>query len=342
MKAARLFEYDSPLRVVDIDPPKLLDGNSVIVRVKGAGVCHTDLHIIEGVWREKVSPSLPLTLGHENAGVVEEVGEAVSGLFKKGDPVILHPRISCGFCRACRSGEDMHCESGFRFPGLTMDGGFAELMVTSARCLIRADGLDLAEIAPLADAGLTAMRAVKKAVPLAYPGAYVAVVGVGGVGHIAIQLLKHMTNANIIAIDVHPDKLKLAEQLKADYVVDAKKDAVNQVMEITKGKGVNVAIDFVGTKETHLNCFRMLRSAGKLVFVGYGGTLEIKSIDMIAGELTVEGSLVGNYIELVDLIELAKQGKVRVIVSKYKLEEVGEVLERLKKGEIVGRAVLLP
>jgi len=131
------------------------------VRVRGAGVCHTDLHIIEGIWREKVSPSLPLTLEHKNAGLVEEVGEAVSR-FKKGGPVILHPRITDVVCRACRAGEDMHCEN-LRFTVLTMDGGFAEFMVTSVRCLVKIDGLELAEITPLADAGLTAMRAVRKA-----------------------------------------------------------------------------------------------------------------------------------------------------------------------------------
>ncbi|MCS7095124.1 MAG: NAD(P)-dependent alcohol dehydrogenase [Thaumarchaeota archaeon] len=340
MKAARLFEYHKPLKVVEADYPKITRPDQVIVRIKGAGVCHTDLHIQEGMWHEKTNVRLPYTPGHENAGTIEEVGEGVEG-FKKNDPVILHPAVTDGTCRACRAGEDMHCEN-LGFPGLDRDGGFAEFVVTSVRSLVRADGLDLTEIAPLADAGLTAIRAVKKAATNSYPGAFIGVVGVGGLGHIAIQLLRHMSNASIIAVDIVESKLKLAEQFGAHYVVDAKKDAVKSILEITKGKGVNAIIDFVGTQATHDTCYKSLRKGGKFVIVGYGGMINARSIDMIASELTVEGSLVGNYLELADLVELARQGKVRVVTNKYPLDRVNEVLESLKGGGLMGRAVLTP
>src|SRR5213080_3379681 len=202
MKAARLFSYDKPLKVVDVDAPRIKSPTEVLVRVTGAGVCHTDLHIVEGVWREKVQVTLPYTLGHENAGIVQEVGNAVTS-FKKGEKVIVHPVMTDGTCRPCRIGEDMHCEN-LTFPGITADGGFAE------------------DVAPLADAGLTAIRAVKKAASRTTSGSNVVVQGVGGLGHIALQLLRCMTNAYITASDIAESKLRLAEKMGAHRVIDAR------------------------------------------------------------------------------------------------------------------------
>ena len=161
MKAARLFAYDKPLKIVDVDVPRVKSSTEVLVRITGAGVCHTDLHVVEGVWREKVQRSLPYTLGHENAGLVKEIGDDVKAV-KEGDRVILHPVIVDGLCRPCRIGDDMHCEN-LVFPGITADGGFAEYLVTSERSLVNIHDLKPEDVAPLADAGLTAIRAVKKA-----------------------------------------------------------------------------------------------------------------------------------------------------------------------------------
>ena len=340
MKAARLFAYDKPLRVVDTDVPRLKNPTDVLVRVTGAGVCHTDLHIVEGVWREKVQPSLPYTLGHENAGVIEETGEAVTS-FRKGDKVILHPVISDGLCRACRIGEDMHCEN-LVFPGITADGGFAEYLPTTERSLVRIHDLEPAEVAPLADAGLTAIRAVKKAASRTTSGSHVVVQGVGGLGHITIQLLRCMTNTVISAVDIAESKLRLAEKMGAHHVVDARKDPVKQVMEITGKRGAEVVIDLVGNDQTLANGMRMLRKGGTLIIVGYGGTASLKAIDMIFSEFSVLGSLVGNWDELRELIELTRQGKVRVITHQGKLDEVNEILEQLKKGALEGRGVVVP
>ena len=310
------------------------------MRITGAGVCHTDLHIVEGVWHEKVQPSLPYTLGHENAGLVKEIGEDVTAV-KEGDRVILHPVITDGLCRPCRIGEDMHCEN-LVFPGITADGGFAEYLVTSQRSLVNIHDLKPEDVAPLADAGLTAIRAVKKAASRTTSGSHVVVQGIGGLGHISLQLLRCMTNTVITATDVAESKLRLAEKLGAHHVVDARKDPVKQVMAITQKKGAEVVIDLVGNDQTLANGMKMLRKGGSLIIVGYGGSLNLKAIDMIFAEVSVLGSLVGNWDELRELIELTRQGKVRVITRKGKLDEVNDFLEQLKKGTLEGRGVVIP
>jgi NAD+-dependent secondary alcohol dehydrogenase Adh1 len=340
MKAARLFAYDKPLRLVDVETPILKNPSDVLVRVTGAGVCHTDLHIVEGVWKEKVQVALPYTLGHENAGIVEEVGPAATSV-RKGEKVILHPVLPDGLCRACRIGEDMHCEN-LVFPGITADGGFAQYIRTSERSLVRLNELEPADVAPLADAGLTAIRAVKKTASRTTSGSHVIVQGVGGLGHIALQLLRCMTNAYVTAADVVESKLRLAEKMGAHHVVDARRDPVKQVMDITRGRGAEVVIDLVGNDQTLANGMKMLRKGGSLVIVGYGGTANLKAIDMIFSEFSVLGSLVGNWDELRELIELTRQGKVRVLTKKGKLDEVNEMLDQLKKGTLEGRGVVIP
>lgn len=310
------------------------------MRITGAGVCHTDLHIVEGVWHEKVQPSLPYTLGHENAGLVKEIGEDVTAV-KEGDRVILHPVMTDGLCRPCRIGEDMHCEN-LVFPGITADGGFAEYLVTSERSLVNIHDLKPEDVAPLADAGLTVIRAVKKAASRTTSGSHVVVQGIGGLGHICLQLLRCMTNTVITVTDVAESKLRLAEKLGAHHVVDARKDPVKQVMTITQKKGADVVIDLVGNDQTLANGMKMLRKGGSLIIVGYGGSLNLKAIDMIFAEMSVLGSLVGNWDELRELIELTRQGKVRVITRKGKLDEVNDFLQQLKKGTLEGRGVVIP
>jgi NAD+-dependent secondary alcohol dehydrogenase Adh1 len=340
MRAARLFSYAKPLRVVQVEPPRIKGPTEVLVRVTGAGVCHTDLHIVEGVWREKVDVTLPYTLGHENAGVVQELGEAVTS-FKKGEKVIVHPVMSDGTCRPCRIGEDMHCEN-LVFPGISADGGFAEVLRTSERSLVRIGDLEPDDVAPLADAGLTAIRAVKKVAGRTTSGSNVVVIGVGGLGHIALQLLRCMTNAVITAADVSESKLRLAEKMGAHHVVDARRDPVKQVMELTGKRGADVVIDLVGNDQTLANGMKMLHKGGALVIVGYGGTISVKAIDMIFSEYSVLGSLVGNWDELRELVELTRQGKVRVITKKGKLDEVNDFLGMLKNGSLEGRGVVIP
>ncbi|RVC46223.1 NAD(P)-dependent alcohol dehydrogenase, partial [Mesorhizobium sp. M4A.F.Ca.ET.090.04.2.1] len=193
MKAARLYEYDPhmnvKLKIEDVVAPTITAPDEVIVRVGAAGLCRTDLHIIEGVWKPTMDPDgslLPYIMGHENAGWVEEVGSGVRSV-KRGDAVICHPFRSCGICLNCRHGEDMYCDNG-QFPGLGMNGGFAEYFITSERSLIKLNAnVTPIEVAPLADAGITAYRAAKRAAKLLRPGSYCVLLGIGGLGHIALQ-----------------------------------------------------------------------------------------------------------------------------------------------------------
>jgi NAD+-dependent secondary alcohol dehydrogenase Adh1 len=192
VKAARLHEYHAPLKVEETDEPKAVGPLDVVVRIGAAGLCRTDLHIQEGQWAEKSQVELPYTPGHENAGWIHEVGSAVTNV-EVGDTVIVHPFITCGLCRACRAGDDMHCVNG-SFPGINRDGGFADFLFTSARSVVKLDPtLHPKDIAALADAGLTAIHAVKKAIPVLGSGTQVVVIGAGGLGHIGIQCLKAMT-----------------------------------------------------------------------------------------------------------------------------------------------------
>src|SRR4051794_10458188 len=200
MKAARLHKYHEALKVEEIDEPKILGPWDVIVKVGAAGLCRTDLHIQEGQWAEKSQVVLPYIPGHENAGWIEEVGAGVTNV-EVGDTVIVHPFISCGLCRPCRRGDDMHCVNG-AFPGIDRDGGFAEPLQTSARSVVKLDpSLEPASIAALADAGLTAIHAVKKAIDVLGPGTKAVVIGAGGLGHIGIQCLKALTATEIVVVD---------------------------------------------------------------------------------------------------------------------------------------------
>src|SRR5438876_337703 len=218
MKAARLHAYHDPLALDEVEEPRAEGPLDVVVRIGAAGLCRTDLHIQEGQWAEKSGVELPYTPGHENAGWIHEVGSAVTNV-EVGDTVIVHPFISCGLCGPCRAGDDMHCLNG-SFPGINCDGGFADFLQTSARSVVKLDpSLEPKDIAALADAGLTAIHAVKKAVAVLGPGTRAVVIGAGGLGHIGIQCLKAMTSAQIIVIDPSEPALALAGEMGADHTV---------------------------------------------------------------------------------------------------------------------------
>src|SRR6056297_1798300 len=223
MRAARLHEYTENmgdgLSIDEIDAPQVTASDDVIVEVDGAGWCQTDNHIIEGMWADYVPQELPMTLGHENAGTVVETGTEVS-LVSEGDQVICHPVQTCGTCRPCRQGETMYCENA-AFNGLTTDGGFADELHTSERSVIPLpDGVDPADIAPHADAGITAYHAAKKAVRDLNPGDAAVVIGIGGLGHIGLQCIDAMSAADIVAVDIKQAARDLADELGAHYTVD--------------------------------------------------------------------------------------------------------------------------
>jgi len=272
MKAQVLKAYDDHLTasswvsMENVPDPAIEKASEVIVRIGGAGVCRTDLHIIEGVWREATDADgklLPLIMGHENAGWIEDVGSEVQG-FKKGDPVIIHPKITGGTCLACRRGHDMHGEDA-SFPGVSCDGGYAEALKTSVRNIVKLPHtLAPKEVAPYADAGLTAYRGAKKA-------------------------------SEIIVVDPADTALALAETCGADALVKADGNEVEKVLEITKGLGAEAVLDFVAERGTTAKGLAMTRDMGSYYVIGYGEDINVSAFEMITTEKNIIGNLVGTW-----------------------------------------------
>jgi NAD+-dependent secondary alcohol dehydrogenase Adh1 len=341
MRAARLHEYGKRPEIEEVAEPQITGPLDVIVRIGGAGLCRTDLHIVEGQWREKSGVALPYTLGHENAGWVHEVGAAV-GNVAPGDAVVVHPLITCGLCRACRAGDDMHCASSL-FPGISADGGFAEFLKTNARAVIKLDaGLQPADVAAHTDAGLTAYHAVKKAAKLLHPGTTAVVIGAGGLGHIGIQSLKVLTPAHVIVVDRSEEALELGRQVGADDAVLADGRQVEQLRERTDGLGAEVVLDFVGEGGALEDAIGMLREAGTHYVIGYGGELRVPAIDVISAEINFVGNLVGTYNELAELMTLARQGRVTLHTRAYQLDAINDAMDDLDHGRLHGRGILVP
>ncbi|MDQ0380911.1 NAD(P)-dependent alcohol dehydrogenase [Amycolatopsis thermophila] len=341
MKAVQVVGYHENLRMTEVPQPQVTGPFDVIVRIGGAGVCRTDIHILEGQWAQKSGVTLPYTIGHENAGWVHAVGSAVTNV-AEGDKVIVHPLITCGLCRACRSGDDVHC-SASQFPGIDTHGGYAEYLKTSARSVVRIDdALEPADVAALADAGLTAYHAAAKAARRLRPGDRCVVIGAGGLGHIGIQVLKALTAAELVVVDRNPDAVELAVSIGADHGVVAQGRHVEEVLDLTGGAGAEVVLDFVGEGGATRDGVAMLRRAGDYHVVGYGENIDVPTIDIISTEINFIGNLVGSYTDLCELMVLAAQGRVRLHTTKYPLEGFQDALDDLGAGRIRGRAILTP
>jgi NAD+-dependent secondary alcohol dehydrogenase Adh1 len=340
VKAALLREYHRPLELVERPMPEPTRPDEVCVRVEGAGVCATDLHTIDGEM-EPAGVTLPRVLGHENAGRVAAVGELVSTV-EVGAPVLVYPPYSCGLCVPCRRGRDMYCER-HQFTGLTVDGGFAEYVVVAERSLVRLPpGVAPVDVAPHADAGITAYHAVKRVAHLALPGSTAVVIGVGGVGHVGLQLVRELgSGAAVVAVDSNAQRRSLAEELGADTVLDSG-GAPDAVRELSDGRGADVVLDFVGNDETHAGGMAMLARGGTYSMVGFGGTLSVPSAAMVGGEQTAMANLVGSWIDLWELMQLHGSGRLTLKTETHPLEDVNEVLKRLREGDVTGRAVLVP
>lgn len=350
MKAQVLHGYDEQLTadrwvsLENVPDPTIARSTDVIVRIGGAGVCRTDLHIIEGVWKPHMDPNgdqlLPLIMGHENAGWVEAVGKEVEGI-RVGDPVIVHPKISGGTCLACRRGHDMHGPG--KFPGLDCNGGYAEYLCTAERNIVALPKtLAPKDVAAYADAGLTAYRAVKKATRHLLPGERCVVIGAGGLGHIGIQCLRAMCAADIIVVDTSDASLTLAGQSGAHHLVKADGDEVEAVLALTEGRGAEAVIDFVGEKGTTTKGLAMTRPMGSYYVVGYGEDIRVPTVDMVISEKNIIGNLVGTFAELVELMALADRGLVHLSTVEYRLADANQALKDLNAGKIHGRAVLIP
>jgi NAD+-dependent secondary alcohol dehydrogenase Adh1 len=327
------------LELIERAVPEPTRPDDVLVRIAGAGVCATDLHAIDGEL-EPAGLSPPIVLGHENAGWVEATGEFVATV-APGDGVLLYPPFSCGLCVPCRRGNDVHCER-HQFTGLTVDGGFADFVLVSERSVLKLPaGTDPTELAPYADAGITAYHAVKKLAHLACPGSTSVVIGVGGVGHIALQLLKELGSGAVVAVETDERRQRLARELGADETIGGH-DVADAVREHTNGRGADLVLDFVGSDQTHADGMAMLARLGTYSMVGYGGTLSVPSTAMVGMEQAAVANLVGSWIDLWEVLQLQARGTLMLKSETYVLDDVNDVLAMLREGDITGRAVLVP
>ncbi|MDI9240001.1 NAD(P)-dependent alcohol dehydrogenase [Lysobacter sp. LF1] len=343
MKAVRFVEVGKPAEIVDVPQPKPGPGQ-VLLKIGGAGVCHSDLHIMD----EDLGLKGPFTLGHENAGWIAGVGQGVDG-WKEGDPVAVYGPWGCGRCHTCQTSAENYCENhaslGTMGGGLGSDGGMADYMlVPSPRLLVPLGKLDPVLAAPLSDAALTPYHAIKSALPMLTPDTHVLVIGIGGLGHMAVQLLQVLCAATVIAGDIDEAKLAHAKELGVRHVVNTHDSnaAAEAIGKLTGPRGVTLALDFVGAQPTVDLCVRVVGRNSRITVVGLaGGTLHYAANRPPYGcQVTIP--YWGSRTELMEVISLAAEGKIHPLVEKFPLEKAVDVYRRLREGSIKGRAVLLP
>ncbi|MBO0731055.1 MAG: NAD(P)-dependent alcohol dehydrogenase [Acidimicrobiaceae bacterium] len=345
MRALRLTAWKADPSLVEVAEPVAGPGE-VVVRIAGAGACHSDLHLMHDFDASMAPWSLPFTLGHENAGWVHELGPGVSEL-SVGQPVAVSGAWGCGQCDRCRAGLENYCshpEIAGPSGGLGRDGGMAELLlVPAARHLVPLPaGLDPVSAAPLTDAGLTPYHAIRRSEAKLGEGSNAVVIGVGGLGHLAVQLLAATVPARIIAVDARAVALELARAAGAADCVEAGPDAATAIREATSGQGADVVLDFVGLDATMALAASVARPLGDVTIVGIGGGTLPVSFFSVPYEVSIQTTYWGNRWELESLLALAAQGKVRPQVTTYPLEQAVDVYHQLEGGHIAGRAVIEP
>ncbi|MBI4841817.1 MAG: zinc-binding dehydrogenase [candidate division NC10 bacterium] len=336
MRAARYHGPGKPLSLERL-PVRPLKAGEALVRVRAAGICHTDLHFLSGVLNLGIHP---LTLGHEIAGEVADLSGAAPGV-GVGDRVLVSYYATCGRCHWCRTDRANLCPQVVAEYGFTADGGYAEYVVVPAANLVKLPGtLDLAEAATLGCSVTTAIHAARTIADLRV-GETAVVYGVGGVGFGLIQFCK-LAGARVIAVSRSPEKRARASQLGADAVVDGTADVAQAIRAITHGEGADVVFELVGTEVTMAHAVKSLRRRGRLVFIGYSQDLFVASpLQLVIGELTVTASVGNTFDELLQAVDLAAAGKIRAVVDRnVSLDQLPATLEALRKGGIVGRAVV--
>ena len=318
------------VEITELPMPEPVGTNDVMVRVTGAGVCRTELHILQG----EIPVELPHVLGHENAGFVEAVGAGVESV-QVGDPVLCYPFISSGLSGPERDGLDQWAPDRIT-PGIDAPGGFATHLLSHERAMVKLpEGTDPTDLAPLTDAGLAAYRACTK--PDLHPGDTVVVFGSGGLGHLAIQILAAKSPVRIVAVDIRSEARELAAECGADVAVSP-----GELSSILGADHPVAVLDFVGSDRTAATGLALLGFGGHYVVVGVGGDVKVPIFDLVGSEKKIEGVYVGSYRELVELTELALAGRVVPRVTSYPLAQASHALTDLAAGRIIGRAVLTP
>ncbi|MEX0861180.1 alcohol dehydrogenase [Nitrosopumilus sp.] len=350
MKSARITGPNEPLVVSESETPTP-QGIQVLVKVKSVGVCHSDLHLWEGGYDlgdgqfMKVTDrgvKYPVIPGHEIVGTVESIGNDVSGV-SIGDEVLVFPWIGCGNCPACNVGNENLCDTP-KSMGVFQDGGYSDYtLIPNSKYLAKLDGVNPDAATSLACSGLTAYNAIKKSNQNSPE--FIVIVGAGGLGLMGVQLAKAITNAKIICVDLDDQKLQTAKEMGADYTVNSKDPETSQkIMAICNNKGADSVVDFVNAPPTVKLDLAILRKRGNLVLVGlFGGSIELSLVTIPLKSIIIQGAYTGNYADMVELLDLARQGTINPVISRrYSLDDANAALEDLKARKILGRAVINP
>lgn len=346
MKAVQLVA-PGRLEVVDVAVPDIGRGE-VLLKVAAAGLCHSDVH----VWHmpEAVFP-LPMTLGHETAGHVVRTGPDVTG-WSEGDVALVHLIWACGACAACTRGDDNVCFAAGRgamppTPGLGPAGGMAEYMAVPAQYLVPLGELDPVTAAPLADAGMTPYHVIRNSLRVLRPGATAVVIGIGGLGHVAVQVLRHLSAASVIAVDVSETRREAALRHGAHVALPADSTTVAAVLELTAGRGAEAVLDFVGNQSTVELAAETVAPDGVYQLVGIGaGAVPLAATPRFGAGwpwgASVRTSYGGTKADLLECVALASAGRLSIDVDTFSLSDAVTAFDRLEQGTINGRAVLIP
>lgn len=348
MKALRYVAVGQAPEIVEIPIPVPGPGQ-VLLKVTAGGVCHSDDYVM-GLSEEEYAAAgypLPLTLGHEGAGIVHQLGEGVGAALSVGDAVAVYGPWGCGRCHNCAMGQENYCTNaaaeGIMPPGLGSQGSMAEYMIVDdARHLVPLGDLDPVKNVSLTDAGLTPYHAIKRSLPKLGAGTHAVVIGTGGLGHVGIQILKALSGATVIALDVSDEKLELATHVGADHVLISDADAADAIRELTGGLGANAVFDFVGANPTMALAQSVAALDSDVTIVGIGGGSMTFAFGTIAFDAAVRFPYWGSRSELIEVLDLARAGKIDVEVQQYSLADGPKAYADLAATAIRGRAVIVP
>ena len=345
MRALQLVEWQQPPQVREVPDPEPGPGE-VLVRVGAAGLCHSDLHLLHDFAPGSMPWPLPFTLGHENAGWVAALGDGVTGV-EVGEPVAVYGPWGCGRCARCARGRENYCERAAEFigagGGLGADGGMATYMlVPSPRHLVPLGDLDPVQAAPLTDAGLTPYHAIVRSRALMGAGSTVVVIGVGGLGHMAVQIVRALAPSTVVAVDRSEESLRLALEVGAHHALLPGAEATAEIKAMTGGQGADVVLDFVGVDETLAFGASVARPLGHLTCVGIGGGSLPFSFFTVPYECSVQSTYWGTIPELHEVLALARRGLIEARVERVTLDEVAAAYDSMHHGTLHGRAVAIP
>jgi propanol-preferring alcohol dehydrogenase len=340
MKALQYTAIGKPPEIREVPTPQPGPGE-VLIKMTAAGVCHSDEHFMS-LPAEKFSFELPLTLGHEGAGIVAGLGVAASGI-KEGDPVAVYGAWGCGYCRACATGAENYCIRQIPWPGFDAPGFMAEYMlVPSPRHLVPLGDLDPVRNVPLTDAGLTPYHAIKPSLPKLVPGSTAVVIGAGGLGHLAIQMLRALSPAQVIALDIGEDKIAFAREVGAHAAFLSDPSSIEVIRDLTGGRGADAVFNFVGIQATADLAAKLVGPWSDIIMVGLGPGAIPVSVDTLPGGTSVRAPVWGTRPELIEVLDLARSGAIKVETERFSLEDGPEAYARLHARTLRGRAVLVP